>query len=304
DSTDESIGCGAEWSIQRRIALLADRPTVAPQSDHAERVNVSGRRVIEPDGREGNMVVQADADRRLQAVVDFLNDWRFCPVATSPKPSRQCMEDAAAQLLASLPQSDHGPERCPMKRVSDGRQCVRPVGHPGDCAATWGSTTADFGHGRTAQERLEALAAEKGRSMAQVIEDAERIEREFGREKVVVVCEKCGHAQERPTSDHGPGEASDAIRLIAAERERQVDEEGWTPEHDDTHSLGELRLAAKAYAGDPGSGSVAPMYWPWEDAAWKPSDEPVRNLVKSGALIVAEIERLQRLGAQEERSDA
>ena len=34
--------------------------------------------------------------------------------------------------------------------------------------------------------------------------------------------------------------------------------------------------------------------WPFEDAAWKPSHDPVKNLVKAGALIAAEIDRLQR----------
>jgi hypothetical protein len=96
-------------------------------------------------------------------------------------------------------------------------------------------------------------------------------------------------------SDHGPGEPSDALGLIARERERQISEEGWTPEHDDEHSLGELRMAARAYTGDPGRGKVAPLGWPWDPSAWKPSGDPARNLVKAGALIVAEIERLQRV---------
>ena len=34
--------------------------------------------------------------------------------------------------------------------------------------------------------------------------------------------------------------------------------------------------------------------WPWSDKWWKPSDDPVRNLVKAGALLAAEIDRLQR----------
>lgn len=38
----------------------------------------------------------------LQVVVDFLDAWRFCPVASSPKPSRSCLENAGAQLLDAL----------------------------------------------------------------------------------------------------------------------------------------------------------------------------------------------------------
>ena len=35
-------------------------------------------------------------------------------------------------------------------------------------------------------------------------------------------------------------------------------------------------------------------WWPWDEKWWKPFPDPIRNLVKSAALIVAEIERLQR----------
>jgi hypothetical protein len=38
--------------------------------------------------------------------------------------------------------------------------------------------------------------------------------------------------------------------LIAAERERQVSAEGWTPEHDDEHSGGEMMSAAQDYIAE------------------------------------------------------
>lgn len=92
--------------------------------------------------------------------------------------------------------------------------------------------------------------------------------------------------------------------LIAAERRRQVVAEGWTPEHDDAHTTGDLVAAAVAYAvhdQDPHwvqrplwGHNPPPMMWPWNRSWWKPSDDPVRNLVKAGALIAAEIDRLQR----------
>lgn len=86
------------------------------------------------------------------------------------------------------------------------------------------------------------------------------------------------------------------VELIAAERQRQMTVEGWTPEHDDAHEGAELLQAALWYL-DNGSdfdfGLNLPP-WPWEQSWWKPSDDAVRQLVKAGALIAAEIDRLQR----------
>lgn len=85
--------------------------------------------------------------------------------------------------------------------------------------------------------------------------------------------------------------------LIAAERRRQVEAEGWIPEHDAEHVDAELVIAAICYLdhvyeiGEPEA--PAPDTWPWHDDWWKPSEDPVRNLVKAGALIAAEIDRLQ-----------
>lgn len=91
------------------------------------------------------------------------------------------------------------------------------------------------------------------------------------------------------------------IERIAAERQRQVDVEGWTPEHDDEHTNGELAQAAIAYAtvgAQRSQADVARAYFPreWHPDSWKPSDDPIRNLEKAGALIAAEIDRLERAG--------
>jgi hypothetical protein len=91
-----------------------------------------------------------------------------------------------------------------------------------------------------------------------------------------------------------------ALEDIAAERDRQIKTERWTPKHDDMHSREELAIAAACYAlGTAGvydhrSDRVA-MLWPWGPKRWKPSDNRRRDLVKAGALIVAEIERLDRV---------
>lgn len=84
--------------------------------------------------------------------------------------------------------------------------------------------------------------------------------------------------------------------LIAQERSRQVDVEGWDSMHDDGHEEEELAEAAACYALPARSRSLdcleEPHLWPWPNG-WKPEDR-IRELVKAGALIAAEIDRLLR----------
>lgn len=92
---------------------------------------------------------------------------------------------------------------------------------------------------------------------------------------------------------------TNAARDVLAERKRQIEVEGRTPEHDDAHVNCSMAKAAARYALDAAGFSTYHhqfWLWPWEEAAWKPSD-PRRNLVKAGALILAEIERLDRAAA-------
>lgn len=130
-----------------------------------------------------------------------------------------------------------------------------------------------------------------------------------------------------------------AVDLIAAERQRQLEAEGWTAEHDDGHMTGELAWAAVCYAA-PGrvyvgqgmlNGKAFGDPWPWRPHSdmsgrgsydWDkrkkgpqghvgnavrdmPADGPERIdfLVKAGALIAAEIDRLNRLASREGRQD-
>jgi hypothetical protein len=101
-----------------------------------------------------------------------------------------------------------------------------------------------------------------------------------------------------------------ASKDVLAERQRQISVEGWTPEHDDEHGSGEMAGAAASYAihanqrqwviGTEFEPSYAlesvPFIWPWDPEWWKPTN-PRRDLVKAAALILAEIERLDRKGA-------
>lgn len=84
---------------------------------------------------------------------------------------------------------------------------------------------------------------------------------------------------------------SPAAADVLAERQRQIDVKGWTPEHDDTYTCGELAAAAISYI-EP---AEAENYWPvdWHDGSFRPSDER-RNIVKATALLLAELERLDR----------
>lgn len=106
--------------------------------------------------------------------------------------------------------------------------------------------------------------------------------------------------------------AASGAELIERERLRQVKSEGYMAWHDDQHAHGELALAGALYALDDDRRAYialaidsfddpplrTPVDWPWEDEAWKPTpDDRVRELVKAGALIAAEIDRLLRAQA-------
>lgn len=90
--------------------------------------------------------------------------------------------------------------------------------------------------------------------------------------------------------------------MIVDERIRQKIEEGYTDTNDDEHDEGQLAEAARCYLevalsevthvnyGNPTEEEL----WPWGSEEWKPADSSIGNLVKAGALIAAEIDRLRR----------
>jgi len=96
-----------------------------------------------------------------------------------------------------------------------------------------------------------------------------------------------------------PSRTKSGVELIAEERQRQLHEEHRTTENDDLLVNGELALAGACYAEFSAAidrdeqHRTQESYWPWHETWWKPTT-PLRDLVKAGALIAAEIDRLQR----------
>ena len=144
---------------------------------------------------------------------------------------------------------------------------------------------------------------------------SDKIEKEAGDESVYYRCRACEGKSGRvyflplefDTDDFSASEGAalaawnsrrehedghEAIVDVLAERQRQIDVEGWTPAHDDEHDGEELAFAASCYC-TADHGEAPPAVWPWDWAWWKPRDHR-SNCVRAAALLLAEIERLDR----------
>lgn len=131
-----------------------------------------------------------------------------------------------------------------------------------------------------------------------------------GENCMAAACPECGGRYELvaeakiSTPAAQAGQVPQAWLDVQAERRRQVEAEGWTPEHDDEHADGQMAQAAGCYAlhaggigtdWPDGRQNGAALFWPWDKDSWKPTT-PRRDLVKACALALAEIERLDRAG--------
>jgi hypothetical protein len=100
------------------------------------------------------------------------------------------------------------------------------------------------------------------------------------------------------------------VELIEEERKRQIEVEGWSIDHDAKHDRNELSLAAACYALPQfqrnqfsfvykfgvGKHIWLPTLWPFSSKFWKPTpNDRIKELQKAGALIAAEIDRLQQI---------
>jgi hypothetical protein len=91
------------------------------------------------------------------------------------------------------------------------------------------------------------------------------------------------------------------IKRIVAERQRQIDKEGWSEKHDSQHKGQELAWAAVCYAAPDSvfkrskhsQGYIFYDPWPW-DQRWdnRNKHNRIRQLEIAGALCAAEIDRL------------
>ncbi|WP_121195469.1 hypothetical protein [Pseudomonas aeruginosa] len=99
------------------------------------------------------------------------------------------------------------------------------------------------------------------------------------------------------------GQVPQAWLDVQAERRRQVEAEGWTPEHDDEHACDEIAAFACFYAMPPAARDWDTSSTGYGDTlgeailpeGWEPkTGDRRRELVKAAALILAEIERLDR----------
>lgn len=113
-------------------------------------------------------------------------------------------------------------------------------------------------------------------------------------------------ARSAPTAAQGLDALTQAARSVLAERARQISAEGYTPEQDDGYNPGVLALHGGLYAChayDNLTKKRTPEGWQW-DAKWWKSKDPRSNLVKAGALILAELERIDRSYAAQAKQGA
>ena len=134
---------------------------------------------------------------------------------------------------------------------------------------------------------VEALEATE-KTLAARKEAIERTHKMFQRER------DRAEAAEKRIAELEARAFNPAILDVIAERQRQQSVEGWTPEHDDQYGKSQLLWASSCYLLNTIQPfNRIPMDWPWDSSWWKPTNSR-RDLVKAGALILAEIERIDR----------
>lgn len=100
---------------------------------------------------------------------------------------------------------------------------------------------------------------------------------------------------------------SQAIVDVLNERQRQIEKEGYSTAKDDLYVSNELVRGGAGYVNhvvgrswtynkempEVYQNEEVPEFWPWADNFWKPKS-PREDLVRAAALLIAEIERIDR----------
>ena len=214
---------------------------------------------------------------------------------------------------------------------------LRPGGAPSHperiaAAAIEAAAEREIGQPRGALAGVGKIAVEAISAVELVIVPAERMAQLLELERAMrgpvaaiaaerqrqIETERSENPTRRQAGAHIPTEAdvlhnfnsptADVLAEVAAERRRQQEAEGWTLAHDDMHVDGEMARAAAVYALNSAGvvrlqfnaelAEIVPRDWPWSLSWYRPA-KPRRALVKAGALIVAEIERIDRAAVAE-----
>ena len=102
------------------------------------------------------------------------------------------------------------------------------------------------------------------------------------------------------------------VMLVVFERCKQV-AKGYDAEHDAMHTLGQLTTGAMCYAqtaftqittAKPLPPCFCHKDWPWERSSFHAEQDPVGNLVKAAAMLIAEAGRLERERGDQEAGAA
>lgn len=136
-----------------------------------------------------------------------------------------------------------------------------------------------------------------------------------GADRNAVVRMMKGQIERFEGAGHGLSAAEESV-LDERARQREM----WSAEHDDEHRLGEIACASALYALRSGMANkhgreqadeicareeilaIEKQIWPWDRKWWKPRDRR-RTLVKAAALLIAEIERLDRAAERSANGD-
>lgn len=102
------------------------------------------------------------------------------------------------------------------------------------------------------------------------------------------------------------------LEEVRAERDHQRVEKKYSRESDDLYPGGQLARAGVTYAyfGSMLAGAMKPhpehlrFLWPWNWVSFNPRPDARQALVRAAALIVAEIEKMDRAAARGRRPDA